>query len=267
MSSFTSVLSGRADLSLLRLPASSSSPTAVVYFQITSLELSPAPAPSRILGGTAEEALTDQLDAGELGCFVDPYATKLLQTGIERSLVPDMSGFLGISEQRFALSPLFADVSSSQPTSRPSVRSSTFSAMRLQDLDCLSMCKLPCAQEPATTIFTSPCSSKEHEVRASGQSSRPSLARPASICSRWAGVTRQRATHADLSNLQLDCFELLGETDLKTEGHLRARIEKAVSCSPCMLFLRNIEALARKSQALETGQGELPRSRRGAQLT
>lgn len=54
---------------------------------------------------------------------------------------------------------------------------------------------------------------------------------------------------------QLDCFDLIGETDLKTEGHLKARIEKAVSCSPCILLLRNLEALARKSQALETGQG------------
>lgn len=37
---------------------------------------------------------------------------------------------------------------------------------------------------------------------------------------------------------------------------MRARIDKAISCSPCMMLLRNIEALARKSQALETGQGE-----------
>lgn len=81
-----------------RLPASSSSPTAVVFFQITSLELSPSLPPSRIEGGTSEEALLDQLDAGELGCYVDPYATKLLQTGLERSLAPDVAGFLGIRE-------------------------------------------------------------------------------------------------------------------------------------------------------------------------
>jgi hypothetical protein len=55
---------------------------------------------------------------------------------------------------------------------------------------------------------------------------------------------------------QLDCFDLLGETELKTEGHLRAKIDRAITCSPCLLLLRNIEALARKSQALETGQGE-----------
>lgn len=56
---------------------------------------------------------------------------------------------------------------------------------------------------------------------------------------------------------QLDCFDLLGESEVKTEGHLRARIDKAVACAPCLLLLRNIEALARKSQALETGQGAL----------
>lgn len=81
-----------------RLPASSSTPSAVVFFQITSLELSPSTSSPRIGNSSAEDALNDRLDAGELGCFVDPYATKLLQTGIERSLVPDVAGFLGFRE-------------------------------------------------------------------------------------------------------------------------------------------------------------------------
>ena len=74
----------------------------MVYFQITSLEMEAGPTPSRIQGGTAEELVADELDAGELGCFVDPYATKLLQTGIEHSLVPDMTAFLGICEPLLA---------------------------------------------------------------------------------------------------------------------------------------------------------------------
>lgn len=62
--------------------------------------------------------------------------------------------------------------------------------------------------------------------------------------------------------MQLDCFDVLGETGFKTEGHLQARIERAVACVPCLLLLRNLEALTRKSQALETGQGAFCRSRR-----
>ncbi|GAA97207.1 uncharacterized protein L969DRAFT_43069 [Mixia osmundae IAM 14324] len=54
--------------------------------------------------------------------------------------------------------------------------------------------------------------------------------------------------------LEIDCYELLGDTDAKTEGLLQARFEKARSCAPCVLLLANVEALARKSQALETGQ-------------
>jgi peroxin-6 len=67
-------------------------------------------------------------------------------------------------------------------------------------------------------------------------------------------VVRSIARKTGFHLLELDCFDLLGETDIKTEGQLRARIEKAISCSPCMVLLQNIEALARKSQALETGQ-------------
>lgn len=49
---------------------------------------------------------------------------------------------------------------------------------------------------------------------------------------------------------------MLGDTDTKTEGNLAARFDRAASCTPCILLLRHIEALARKSQVLETGQGE-----------
>ncbi|KAM0745708.1 AAA-domain-containing protein [Meredithblackwellia eburnea MCA 4105] len=51
----------------------------------------------------------------------------------------------------------------------------------------------------------------------------------------------------------LDAFDIISDTDLKTEGHLRARVERAISCAPCVVLLRNVEALARKSQVLESG--------------
>jgi hypothetical protein len=55
---------------------------------------------------------------------------------------------------------------------------------------------------------------------------------------------------------QVNCFDVVGETDAKTEGVLRARFERAASSSPCILLLRHVEALGRKGQAQETGKGE-----------
>lgn len=75
---------------------------------------------------------------------------------------------------------------------------------------------------------------------------------------RLTSTTKNCALRCDSwlkSMLQLDCYELLGDTDTKTEGNLAARFDRAASCTPCILLLKHIEALARKSQALETGQG------------
>lgn len=54
----------------------------------------------------------------------------------------------------------------------------------------------------------------------------------------------------------VDAFDLVGDTDVKTEGMLRARFARAMDASPCVLFISHVEALARKSQSVETGQGE-----------
>lgn len=86
------------------LPVSGASPTAVVFFQIASLELTSsavhlASAPkgkTSDSGRTAAEFFSDQLSAGDFGCFVDPRVTKMVQTGLERSLVPDVAGFSGL---------------------------------------------------------------------------------------------------------------------------------------------------------------------------
>lgn len=69
-------------------------------------------------------------------------------------------------------------------------------------------------------------------------------------------LVRAVARTTGISYHELDCYDLLGDTDAKTEGRLRAlAVDKALACAPVVLLLRNIEALARKSQAMETGQG------------
>ena len=57
---------------------------------------------------------------------------------------------------------------------------------------------------------------------------------------------------------KVNCYDVVGDSDVKTEGTLRSRMEKAADCSPCILLLRHIEALARNTQTLETGKGLSP---------
>lgn len=47
----------------------------------------------------------------------------------------------------------------------------------------------------------------------------------------------------------------MDETDVKTEGALLAKFEQAEEVAPSILLLRNIDALGRSNQKLETGKG------------
>ena len=51
---------------------------------------------------------------------------------------------------------------------------------------------------------------------------------------------------------QFNCFEITGETDIETEGTLRFRFEQAISCAPCILVLRHIEALANAADDIDS---------------
>lgn len=55
----------------------------------------------------------------------------------------------------------------------------------------------------------------------------------------------------------MDCFDLIGDNDIQTEGTMRTRFEKAASCSPCIFLLRHIDALMQTTQTLEPGKGML----------
>ncbi|GAA6037672.1 hypothetical protein JCM8097_002278 [Rhodosporidiobolus ruineniae] len=197
------------------LPAATSAPTAVVYFLITSLGVDPS-SPTLTTADSSDTNLA--LEAGRLGCVVDPKVTQLVQTGVERGRVPDVTGWLGIPSLPFSLSP--------SPLGDPTPSS------RLYDF-------LTSALEPHARTYGLPGTVLLKGAKGSGKRM----------------VVRGVARRAGVGLLEIDCFDLLGDTDAKTEGRLRAlAVEKALSCAPCVLLLRNIEALARKSQAMETGQ-------------
>ncbi|GAA5985229.1 hypothetical protein JCM11641_003639 [Rhodosporidiobolus odoratus] len=197
------------------LPSTTSAPSAVVHFLITTLT-APPPSP-QLLASDASVEIELLMTEGKVGCIVDPKVTTLIQTGVERRRVPDAGSWLGIPSQPLSISPTLLD----EPTP----------ASRLYDF--LTSSLEPRAKEyglPLTVLLTG--------ARGSGKKT----------------LVRGVAGKAGIGVLELDCFDLLSDTDLKTEGRIRAlAVDKALACAPCVLLLRNIEALARKSQAMETG--------------
>lgn len=76
----------------------------------------------------------------------------------------------------------------------------------------------------------------------------------------WASISSRsvlllRSVQMIPNSTQINCYNLLGENDTKTEGVLRTRFEKAIQCAPCILFLKHVDALAQTTQVLETGKG------------
>jgi peroxin-6 len=53
---------------------------------------------------------------------------------------------------------------------------------------------------------------------------------------------------------QLDCYDIVGDTLATTQGSLLAAADKAKSCSPSILLLQHVEALARKSESTAMGK-------------
>lgn len=57
------------------------------------------------------------------------------------------------------------------------------------------------------------------------------------------------------SFVQINCYDILGENDVKTEATLQVRLEQARECAPCLLVMRHLEALSQTTQAAEPGKG------------
>ena len=59
----------------------------------------------------------------------------------------------------------------------------------------------------------------------------------------------------------MNCYDIIGDNEAKAEGALRARFDKASACSPCIIVLRYVDALAQTTQTIEDGKSELCRIR------
>jgi peroxin-6 len=208
----------------LDLPTSTTSAsinTAVVQFCVVSLtpELSEPDAEEASLDTADDATLRESARVGELGCVVDTTLTKIVQTGVTKMRVVDAASWLQVESE----------------TPRPPLHSplcatgSVFS--KLSTL--LEATLLPHAADYGLHLTV-----LLKGARGSGKKTYV----------RW--VAQQAGVHL----IELNCFDLIADTDARTEGMLRARFEQAASCAPAILLLQNVDALARKSQALETGQ-------------
>lgn len=196
--------------------------TGVVFFYVTSLtpELTEPEAKEASNGSGIEDAwIREQARVGELGCVVDTTLTKMVQTGLSRMRVVDASAWLRIETDT-------PDNASGSPlTAAGSVYAKLLSLVEATLL-------------PHAADYGLHLTALIKGARGSGKRT----------VARW--VARQAGVHL----IELNCFDLIADTDARTEGVLRARFEQASSCAPAILLLQNVDALARKSQALETGQ-------------
>lgn len=227
--------------------------------------------------------MIDKVDRGEFGALIDPGLSELVQSGVEKGWSVPSSGFLGLGF--VFLSPLSALLDAAdqfymyliveQPTVSIGESGSETVGRKLwdylislrkdgvgeYDLDLTVLLKGARGCGKRTLVRGMAGMVGFHLLEVSNVSPLLVIGRPSSfvgdMCMEEVKARKWFADNVSSfsSSVQLDCFDLLGETDIKTEGHLRSRIDKALSCSPCILLLRNIEALARKSQSLESGQG------------
>ncbi|POW11224.1 hypothetical protein PSTT_05392 [Puccinia striiformis] len=163
--------------------------------------------------------IRDLIEDGVLGGVVDPRGTKLVQTGLEFGFVPDAKNWLGID----CSTPLFYSPHNTSTSQSPEKK--------------LYEYLLAAAREDSrkydlnlTVLISGP--------RGCGKST----------------MTKRAVEATGFNFLEFNCFDLLGETEVKTAGTLKARFDKALQAIPCVLFLRHLDGLARKSQSLETGQ-------------
>jgi peroxin-6 len=57
-----------------------------------------------------------------------------------------------------------------------------------------------------------------------------------------------------LTDVQVDCYDIVGDTLTVTEGIVQAHLDKAKSAGPSILLLDHIEALAKRSDSSATGK-------------
>ncbi|CCG83172.1 Peroxisome assembly factor-2 [Taphrina deformans PYCC 5710] len=147
---------------------------------------------------------------------VDSNSTRMVQSGTQKARIPPTSQWCPYYGLPQPM--VFPDVAGTNYSKLHQLISSTFSKSARKSHAC------------ATILL--------HGARGSGKTSIVS------------GVASALGMHL----LEVNCYDIIGETDMKTEAYLRLRFDSAGQCAPCVLLLRNIGALAQKKDDAEAGQ-------------
>ncbi|KAI7851770.1 P-loop containing nucleoside triphosphate hydrolase protein [Circinella umbellata] len=152
------------------------------------------------------------------GRRIVPSRTKMVQTGIEHSRAPVGS-----------LSHYYDFVNK-----LPLHRSKTAAYAQMRELVSSSL-------HPLGRDFKLSCNALVHGPRGGGK----------------ATLIREIAEDLGVHIYEFSVYDVISETDAKTEVHLRAKFDKAAALTPCIVLIRSIEGLAKKSAVVETGQEPL----------
>ncbi|KAG6376029.1 P-loop containing nucleoside triphosphate hydrolase protein [Boletus reticuloceps] len=193
-----------------------------VYFVVRSVDYAPLTVQTHGLPFPSEE----------VGCFVDSTVTRIIQVGVEYVRVPDVYDYyqlghawvagpasVGLSHQ---ISQLSNAMSLDEATSL-GVRSTVFIT------GSRGTGKFSAAMHIARLL-------QMHYVEVSSQQSI------------W-GLTKQIV-------LQINCFDVLSDAISKTEVSLQEQVEIALSCSPCLVVLRHVDALSYVATAVDDKEGQ-----------
>ncbi|KAJ3187019.1 peroxisomal assembly protein [Gaertneriomyces sp. JEL0708] len=138
---------------------------------------------------------------------VDVASTRMTQSGVTHArVIPGIRPFLGVS---------------TPPPAPPKGVSSSYSSL----YSLLSTCL-----HPLSSTLNLQASILLHGPKGVGKRSLVHIA----------------AEQLGVEVLEYNAYDLVGETEVKTEGWLRVVFEKALGTVPCILLLRNLEALVRK---------------------
>lgn len=182
-------------------------PNEVAWFKITSLQSESLP---------TAQAGNEQKN--KIQCVVDSTHTRMVQSGLVKGpCVPDSlkwKQYLGFT--------VSVDLHLTEKGSQhPSIRQDFGYANQVLKL--LKATSLP--NVPPVTLLLS--------------SSRPGAGKMT--------VLRATAAHLGMHFFEIDCYGVAGESDVKTLATLRARLDRALAISPCLVGLKHLDVLAKKS--------------------
>ncbi|KLO07022.1 AAA-domain-containing protein [Schizopora paradoxa] len=188
-------------------------PDSLVFFVVTNLEYD-------VLPQSEDRTFSDsflQAAMGELGCWVDPTVTRMVQTGLEHSIVPDMTSFLGLDTQDFC------------PSRFPMKNSTAYK--KLHDF-----ANAPLRENAADYGL-------ELSVLLNGAQGSGS-----------AELAQHVARTIGYHILKVNVYDTIAETENKTFANLKEHFNTATSCAPCVLILENVDAFAQTTQRSETNK-------------